>query len=43
MSDGICLCGMMDGSVRNVSTSISGQTWVRALWPNDGLTLGNDW
>jgi type II secretory pathway pseudopilin PulG len=43
MDSSVCLVGMMDGSVRNVTTSISGTTWVRALWPNDGLVLGNDW
>ncbi len=35
--------GMMDGSIRNVPTSISGVTWARALWPSDGQVLGSDW
>ena len=30
----------MDGSVRTVSTSVSGTTWVRAIWPQDGFVLG---
>jgi prepilin-type N-terminal cleavage/methylation domain-containing protein len=34
---------MMDGSVRGVNTSVSLPTLARALVPNDGLTLGNDW
>jgi prepilin-type N-terminal cleavage/methylation domain-containing protein len=38
-----CLVGVMDGSVRLISPSISGTTWMRALWPTDGLTLGSDW
>lgn len=38
-----CLVGLMDGSTRMVSPSISGTTWVRAIWPNDTLPLGGDW
>ena len=34
---------LMDGSVRNNSPSMSASTWVRALVPNDGVVLGNDW
>jgi type II secretory pathway pseudopilin PulG len=34
---------LMDGSVRSIGTNTSGQTWVRALMPNDGFVLGNDW
>ncbi|MCI0705142.1 MAG: DUF1559 domain-containing protein [Planctomycetia bacterium] len=37
-----CVIGLMDGSVRTVSTSVSGTTWVRAIWPRDGFPLG-DW
>ncbi|MDY3557517.1 DUF1559 domain-containing protein [Gemmata sp. JC673] len=37
-----CVVGMMDGSVRTVPSSVSPTTWVRALWPKDGLVLG-DW
>ena len=35
--------GLGDGSVRNVSSSISAVTWGRAIDPADGLTLGSDW
>ena len=38
-----CLVGVMDGSVRLISPSISGTTWVRALWPSSGFPLGGDW
>lgn len=34
---------MMDGSVRLVGSSISRDTWARAVLPRDGLNLGNDW
>ncbi len=34
---------LMDGSVRTVAPSVSQTTWARAIVPNDGLTLGNDW
>ena len=37
----VCVVGLMDGSVRAVSTSVSGTAWVRAIWPTDGLTI--DW
>jgi prepilin-type N-terminal cleavage/methylation domain-containing protein len=40
---GVVQVGLMDGSVRGLSTSISGQTWIRACYPNDGLVLGPDW
>ncbi len=36
-------CGMGDGSVHQVSSSISPETWNRAMQPNDGNTLGSDW
>jgi prepilin-type N-terminal cleavage/methylation domain-containing protein len=32
-----------DGSVRNVNPAISVITWGKAIDPNDGLPLGNDW
>jgi len=38
-----CVVGLMDGSVRTVSTSISGNVWVRTLWPNDGLVVDGAW
>ena len=34
---------MGDGSVRNVSASISQATWTNALLPRDGAILGSDW
>ncbi len=34
---------MGDGSVRNVGTNVSQQTWGRAIDPNDGGVLGSDW
>ncbi|AWM36883.1 putative major pilin subunit [Gemmata obscuriglobus] len=43
MDAGGCLVGMFDGSVRTVSTSISGTTWFAVIWPKDGLVVGNDW
>ena len=43
LSSGGMLVGMMDGSVRSVSTSVSRDTLARAIVPNDGLVLGSDW
>lgn len=40
---GVCNVAMADGSVRGVTSNISPETWRRALVPNDGLPLGNDW
>jgi hypothetical protein len=37
------MVGMGDGSVRGVNPAISPATWGRAIDPNDGLPLGNDW
>jgi len=34
---------LMDGSVRSMSGAISQATLWRAMLPNDGQTLGNDW
>ena len=34
---------LMDGSVRSVNSSISIQSWSRAIMPNDGLTMNADW
>jgi prepilin-type N-terminal cleavage/methylation domain-containing protein len=42
-SGGVIQCQLMDGSVRSVNVNTSGQTWVRALMPNDGGILGSDW
>src|SRR5262245_18257100 len=36
--NGVCVVGMMDGSVRGVTSSIDSKAWVRSLWPQDGLT-----
>jgi len=35
--------GLGDGSVRNVSASMSVTTWTNACTPNDGQPLGSDW
>lgn len=43
MDAGGCVVGLMDGSVRTVSPSVSGAVWVRAIWPRDGFALANDW
>jgi len=42
MDAGGCVVGVMDGSVRTVQTSVDPVAWVRALWPTDGLVVG-DW
>jgi type II secretory pathway pseudopilin PulG len=34
---------MCDGSVRNVSPTISVLTWGKAIDPDDGQPMGNDW
>jgi prepilin-type N-terminal cleavage/methylation domain-containing protein len=39
--DGVCVVGMMDGSVRGVTPSVDQTAWCRTLWPNDGLVVGN--
>jgi hypothetical protein len=39
--DGVCIVGMMDGSVRNVTPSVNQTAWCRALWPNDGLVVND--
>jgi len=35
--------GMVDGSVRNVSKSVSPTTWLMAIKPDDGQPNPNDW
>jgi len=35
--------GLGDGSVRNVNPSITANTWMQAIQPNDGQVLGPDW
>jgi len=34
---------MMDGSVKNVSTGVDLNILARAIVPNDGFPIGNDW
>jgi prepilin-type N-terminal cleavage/methylation domain-containing protein len=36
-------CGMGDGAVRGISTSISQLTWQNAMRADDGQVLGSDW
>jgi prepilin-type N-terminal cleavage/methylation domain-containing protein len=43
MSGGGMLVGMMDGSVRTVSANTSVNTLAKAVIPDDGLVLGDDW
>ena len=40
-TDGVCIVGMMDGSIRGVTPSVDQTAWCRAHWPNDGLVVGN--
>jgi len=40
---GLVMVGLMDGSARSVSTSVSATTWKNALTPADGNVLGSDW
>jgi len=42
-SAGGIMVGMGDGSVRSVSPGVSRDTWGRAVDPNDGGVLGQDW
>ena len=39
----ICQVGLMDGSVRQVSSAVTPQTWYYANHPSDGNPLGPDW
>jgi len=39
----VLMVGLMDGSVRAVSQSITATTWNNALMPADGNPLGADW
>ena len=38
-----CQVALADGSVRNVTTSVSPATYRAAVIPNDGIQLGSDW
>jgi prepilin-type N-terminal cleavage/methylation domain-containing protein len=40
---GQVLVGLMDGSVRGVSGSVTNTTWAYALMPADGQVLGSNW
>jgi prepilin-type N-terminal cleavage/methylation domain-containing protein len=39
--DGVCLVGLMDGSVRGVTPGIDQTAWCRLLWPKDGFVVGD--
>jgi prepilin-type N-terminal cleavage/methylation domain-containing protein len=39
----VMVVALMDGSVRNISASLSQVTWTYALHPADGQVLGSDW
>jgi len=39
--DGVCVVGMMDGSVRGVTPSVDQTVWCRAIWATDGFVVGN--
>jgi len=39
----VMVIGLMDGSVRQISPSISQQNWYYAMSPKDGQILGGDW
>jgi prepilin-type N-terminal cleavage/methylation domain-containing protein len=43
MTAGGMLAGLMDGSVRNISTSMNTDTLAKAVIPNDGFPPGPDW
>jgi prepilin-type N-terminal cleavage/methylation domain-containing protein len=40
---GVMVCGLGDGSVRTVSSGVTGTTWRNACIPDDGHILGSDW
>jgi hypothetical protein len=35
--------GLGDGSVKTINLNLSPDTWWKAIIPNDGLPMGNDW
>jgi prepilin-type N-terminal cleavage/methylation domain-containing protein len=43
VGSGGILVGLGDGSVRMVSSGVSGLTWWQAMTPNGGEVLGSDW
>jgi prepilin-type N-terminal cleavage/methylation domain-containing protein len=40
---GAMICGIGDGSVRTVTTGVTGTTWRNACIPDDGNPLSSDW
>ena len=40
-TDGVCVIGLLDGSVRGASPSIDQTVWCRLLWPQDGFVVGD--
>ena len=42
-SSGGIQVGLGDGSVRLINSGVSAETWGKAIDPQDGLPLGNDW
>jgi Tfp pilus assembly protein PilE len=43
LNTNVVLVGVLDGSVRSVSTGVSEKTWQSAMDPADGNPLGADW
>jgi len=43
VGSGVILVGLGDGSVRGVTSGVSGQTWWSAMTPAAGEVLGSDW
>ena len=43
MGSGGIMVGLGDGSVRTVSSGVSGDTWWAAMTPKGGEVLGGDW
>jgi hypothetical protein len=41
--DAYVLAGLLDGSVRTMTITVSLKTWKAAMTPNGGEVLGNDW
>jgi prepilin-type N-terminal cleavage/methylation domain-containing protein len=39
----VCMTLLLDGSVRGVNSAITQPTWLAAVSPADGVTLGSDW
>ncbi|HEY1191757.1 MAG TPA: DUF1559 domain-containing protein [Gemmata sp.] len=40
---GACVTAMMDGSVRNVSASVTQSTWLIVIVPDDGIVTPSNW